>query len=152
MTDLELLAHKKLYQKKYLSSEKGQLNQKRCRERWRAKPENRLKEKKKRDKYRASLRGQIKQREHHLKRYGITLEEYDKLLTAQEYKCAICDMFLKNIIVHLDHNHQTGEIRGLLCQKCNFGLGNFQDNSSLLQKAIKYLDNKTFSMLRSSPT
>ena len=73
--------------------------------------------------------------------YGITLEEYDKMLSDQEYRCAICDKhqdeFKKKL--HVDHCHTTGKIRGLLCQKCNQGLGLFGDNKNLLIKASEYL-------------
>ena len=64
--------------------------------------------------------------------FGITIDEYEKLAG----KCEICGS-RRNI--HLDHNHETGEIRGALCINCNIGLGNFRDNIKLLKRAIKYL-------------
>lgn len=77
-----------------------------------------------------------------LKRYyGITLEEYDLLLEKQGYKCAICGIDkaenVKSFAV--DHCHKTGKVRGLLCHKCNIGLGHFDDSSNLLIKAVSYL-------------
>lgn len=73
----------------------------------------------------------------HLKnRYGIqTLEEYEKLI---ENGCYLC--FSKTRL-HIDHNHKTNKIRGVLCINCNVGLGNFKDSIELLQKAIRYLEN-----------
>ena len=72
---------------------------------------------------------------------GATVEKYNQLLEDQNYCCKICGRhvteFKKNL--HLDHNHKTGEIRGLLCGKCNLGLGNLDDNIGILEKAIKYL-------------
>jgi hypothetical protein len=76
------------------------------------------------------------------KEYGIDLKEYDELEKAQEYKCAICKNLrgLSRFGLHIDHCHKTGKIRGLLCQSCNMGLGNFKDNPSLLLKAVEYLN------------
>lgn len=77
------------------------------------------------------------------KYYGITLEQYDEMILAQENKCAICGTSSpggpgKRLCV--DHNHITGQIRGLLCQKCNTLLGLSDDNPVILWKAIKYLE------------
>lgn len=73
--------------------------------------------------------------------YKISLEEYQEMLAEQEYVCAICgETCSKNLAV--DHNHVTGKIRGLLCQRCNRGLGFFADSTHKLQNAIKYLKEK----------
>jgi Recombination endonuclease VII len=76
------------------------------------------------------------------KRYNITLEEYDALVEKQDGQCAICGStesigLNKRFVV--DHNHETGEVRGLLCSTCNTGLGNFYDNPESLLKAAQYL-------------
>ena len=73
--------------------------------------------------------------------YGITLEEYEILLTKQNNSCAICNAPTgsNGKRLSVDHNHQTGEVRGLLCDDCNIGLGKFKDNSNLLAIAINYL-------------
>jgi len=74
-------------------------------------------------------------------KYKLSLGGYNKLLESQDNKCAVCKLdqsfFKKNFAV--DHNHDTGEIRGLLCTNCNQGLGLFMDNIDLLGCAIKYL-------------
>lgn len=78
----------------------------------------------------------------HLKRaYGISLADYDELLEAQGNRCAICGMTPEENGQRLlvDHDHETGEIRGLLCYSCNVGLGHFKDNPHNLAEAIKYL-------------
>jgi hypothetical protein len=89
-----------------------------------------------------------KYKEQHLKSaYGISLEDYFNMLESQNGVCAICgkeEMRInpKTKKVHLlsvDHNHATGKVRGLLCMKCNPGIGNFQENVGLLQNAIEYL-------------
>jgi len=76
----------------------------------------------------------------HLKRtYGITIEDYNALLEQQDGVCAIC----KNEHEHalcVDHDHETGDIRGLLCKPCNVAIGNFKDDTRRLEEAIKYLD------------
>ena len=78
-------------------------------------------------------------------KYGITQELFDNALANQQYSCAICTQkFSDNIRVFVDHCHETGKVRGLLCFHCNTGLGHFKDNKTLLQKAINYLDEHPF--------
>ncbi len=73
--------------------------------------------------------------------FGITIEEYEIMLQNQNFKCAICEKQSKKNkkVLAVDHNHKTGENRGLLCDNCNFGLGQFKDDVELLKKAINYL-------------
>jgi len=76
------------------------------------------------------------------KQYGITIEQYDEMLAAQNGGCAICGEKTpggrtKNFAV--DHCHTTGKVRGLLCTKCNRGLGLFNDRTDLLKLATNYL-------------
>lgn len=77
--------------------------------------------------------------------YGITLEDYYKLFKKQKGLCKICKQpetrKVNNKItkLHIDHNHKTGKVRGLLCSNCNIGLGNLKDSIILLKRAIKYL-------------
>lgn len=79
-------------------------------------------------------------RNYHLqKTYGITSEEYDEMLEAQGGVCKICGATPGARRLAVDHCHDTGEIRGLLCYNCNSALGRFQDNIALLEAAIKYL-------------
>lgn len=75
------------------------------------------------------------------KRYGITLEEYNDMLYNQDEKCAICGVVECRVNTHfsVDHNHETGEVRGLLCNDCNTGLGLFLDDPERLKRAIHYL-------------
>lgn len=75
--------------------------------------------------------------------YGITQEEFEKLLKSQSGKCEICSVVLieshKNFAPCVDHDHDSGVIRGLLCKRCNVGLGNFGESAERLLSAIKYL-------------
>ena len=82
-----------------------------------------------------------KERAHNLKRvFGMSLEEYDEKLKAQDGVCAICGGLCKSgKRLAVDHNHTTGKIRDLLCGNCNGGLGKFLDNPELLLKAADYL-------------
>ena len=76
-----------------------------------------------------------------LAKYGITAEDYSYMLEQQQGGCAIC--FQSNPSgrrLAVDHNHDTGEVRGLLCGRCNVGLGNFGDNVDNLEAAIDYLN------------
>jgi len=81
----------------------------------------------------------------HLKRYhGLTVEQYRAMLAAQEGKCGICEKTPDGAAhcrkLHVDHDHATGAIRGLLCVSCNNGLGRFRDSPALLVKAAFYLN------------
>jgi hypothetical protein len=71
--------------------------------------------------------------------FGITQEEYDELLKSQKKVCAICKLDPGGIRLSVDHNHKTGQVRGLLCRNCNVGLGLFDDNPDLLHRAVFYL-------------
>jgi Recombination endonuclease VII len=72
-------------------------------------------------------------------RYGISSEEYNKIFKQQGGVCIICGLPPRKRSLHVDHNHETGEIRGLLCHLCNVGLGHFRDNPDLLERAANYL-------------
>lgn len=74
-----------------------------------------------------------------LKRYGITLTEYNELLKRQNGGCAICGYDNDGKDLYVDHDHKTGTVRGLLCNGCNFGLGHFCDCVDRLEGAILYL-------------
>ena len=93
----------------------------------------------------------LKKRNENLKRcYGITLNEYNEMLEKQNGKCAICgttetkgrksgrgggaDVFA------VDHCHDTGDVRGLLCHSCNRAMGLLGDNTHILQSMIEYLE------------
>jgi len=87
----------------------------------------------------------LKKAEYKLKtRYGITLSDYDRMLDKQDGCCAIC--MTTNPKSHgrfiVDHNHDTGEVRGLLCTSCNGALGKFSDSILVLKSAIKYLSER----------
>jgi hypothetical protein len=78
----------------------------------------------------------------HLKhRYNLSLDDYNSMLIAQDYKCAICGVHQDNLKkrLHLDHDHITGQVRGLLCGHCNRGLGDARENISILENMILYL-------------
>jgi len=68
--------------------------------------------------------------------YGISLEDYNELLIRQNNKCALCPATTKLVV---DHCHKTGKIRGLLCGKCNKGLGMLGDTIETITKVLKYL-------------
>jgi hypothetical protein len=73
---------------------------------------------------------------------NISRFDYAKLLVEQNNCCAICGIAATEIKRELsvDHNHETNKIRGLLCDHCNLGLGNFRDSTTLLSLAIEYLE------------
>lgn len=84
-----------------------------------------------------------KRRQYGLKQsYNLTLEQYDEMLKQQNGCCAICGTDKptgKWSSFAVDHNHTTGEVRGLLCNECNRGIGYLKDSPELLIKASEYL-------------
>jgi hypothetical protein len=81
------------------------------------------------------------------KSYGITIDDYNKMFIEQKGCCAICNIHLLDIKqktkrnLCVDHDHNTGVIRGLLCDKCNRGIGLLQDNKEIILSAYNYLNN-----------
>ena len=74
--------------------------------------------------------------------YGITLEQYEKILAYQNDCCAICKRpaWSMKMSLAVDHCHTSGLIRGLLCMQCNRALGKFQDSIVKLREAVAYLE------------
>lgn len=74
-------------------------------------------------------------------RYGITVEDYERILAEQHGVCNIClqEQTTARNNLCVDHCHITGEVRGLLCDHCNVGLGRFKDDPELLLRAVEYL-------------
>lgn len=70
------------------------------------------------------------------RKYNLTLEEYERRCEAQNNECACCGQRAKLVI---DHDHDTGELRGLICSSCNTGIGQLGDSIEGLQRAIDYL-------------
>jgi ribosomal protein L44E len=77
-------------------------------------------------------------------RYGITEHQVVELALLQEGRCAICgavpDTSKKRGGLHVDHDHASGVVRGLLCELCNLGLGRFKDDPEVLRSALEYLE------------
>lgn len=78
-------------------------------------------------------------------KYGLSVNEYKRTLILQDNQCAICGKHFTSqngsLKVCVDHDHKTGKIRGLLCGNCNVGLGMLGDSVTILNNAIKYLEN-----------
>lgn len=86
-----------------------------------------------------------------LRTYGITIGDYETFLEAQGGVCAICRDDCNRRTTNrlcVDHDHQSGLVRGLLCFQCNVGIGKFQENVSHLKSAIEYLENYTPSQIK----
>jgi hypothetical protein len=75
------------------------------------------------------------------KKYGITEADFEAMLVRQGWKCAICRRSdpCGNGTFHVDHCHETGRVRGLLCHHCNVGIGSLREDPEILMNAIKYL-------------
>ena len=89
-------------------------------------------------------------RVHNLKqRYGLSPDEYQSILANQNFTCAICEVEISHALeytakrsVVVDHNHETGEVRGILCSKCNLVLGHARESTDILYRAIVYLSER----------
>jgi hypothetical protein len=97
--------------------------------------------------WRMNRGGKLKEKERNLKRYGLTMKDYQSMLTSQNHVCAIChnpETFKSrnHTIAQLavDHCHQTGKIRALLCRRCNQLLGQVNDDVHMFQVCIDYLN------------
>jgi hypothetical protein len=82
-----------------------------------------------------------------LKKVNLTFDEFKQMLDEQKHLCAICGK--PEMLTHqsgtprllcIDHNHKTGAVRGLLCQRCNSALGFFNDDPNLIRRALAYLE------------
>jgi hypothetical protein len=75
-----------------------------------------------------------------LRQYGITLEQFESMLSAQRNCCKLCLIDLTNSKIDVDHCHSSGSVRGLLCSNCNKALGLFKDSAEALRRAATYLE------------
>lgn len=71
--------------------------------------------------------------------YDLSVEKYDRMLEEQDNSCSICAKSFDDFQPVVDHDHETGDVRAVLCTHCNTGLGQFFDDAQTLQKAIDYL-------------
>lgn len=118
--------------KAYYSSEAG----KSSRQRYERSPKRQAKNKKQYARYKISGY----HRQYHLKTaYGMTSDAMLTMLDEQNHSCLICGKLIIDK-PHVDHNHVTGHVRGLLCNNCNLGLGMFKDNPNYLRTAASYLE------------
>ena len=77
-------------------------------------------------------------------KYGITLQEYNEMSTLQNHQCSICGKKMdvdgtQDKRLHVDHCHDTGKVRGLICKCCNVGLGEMKHDPQILLSAVEYL-------------
>lgn len=84
-----------------------------------------------------------------LRSYGLTIAQFEEMVKAQKGRCAICDKLPSEALGHnhhrlcIDHDHKTGAVRGLLCVRCNAGLGAFSDSAELMENAKNYITKHT---------
>jgi len=96
--------------------------------------------------YRAGHKQEVARRSRErqlMKKYGLSPEDYNKMVTLQKGLCAICKHPPNKGNLFIDHNHSTGKVRGLLCHKCNIALGHVDNSVATLRAVIKYLAGDT---------
>lgn len=84
----------------------------------------------------------VRRAEAMLRKHGMTLDDFDALWIEQIGLCAICHLPLPrdDRDISIDHNHETGVVRGLLCFRCNIGIGFFRDDPVAIGRAVSYLE------------
>lgn len=83
---------------------------------------------------------QNSKRDRRLQRYGVNSSELQEMLVRQNFSCYGCLAPLDEKTANIDHNHKTGEVRGLLCRMCNWALGQVKDNPTTLRRLMAYLE------------
>jgi len=73
------------------------------------------------------------------KQYGISQDQFEKMLFVQKHKCTICNCNLTNQNTHIDHCHASGKVRSLLCNKCNQAIGLLDENETNIKTALEYI-------------
>jgi hypothetical protein len=117
---------KRAAQKRWRDSAKGHA--------WNAKPENK-------EKRRQRYFHHLKDRRHYLRIYGITVIEYNRMLTEQAGVCQICNLpEPSGKALAVDHNHKTKQNRGLLCENCNRAIGLLKDSAFRCMRAAEYIN------------
>lgn len=82
-----------------------------------------------------------KYQEYRVQKYGLTIDQYDEMLTKQNYCCKLCKSELDmGKHTHIDHCHDTGEVRSILCAACNQALGLLKENVITMQRMIDYVN------------
>lgn len=103
--------------------------------------ENKDKLKQRNKEWRNSEAGKKAKQKEKAKRFGLSLENYEQMLLEQNNVCKVCEEpETENKSLAIDHDHKTGQVRGLLCGKCNKAIGLLRDNAELLRKAADYLE------------
>jgi len=93
------------------------------------------------EEYKRSGRKRVADRKSHLKRtFGITEADYERILSSQGGGCAICGRPPGGRKLHVDHDHDSGEVRGLLCFACNVAIGHLRDDPMIAIKLLDYLE------------
>lgn len=72
-----------------------------------------------------------------MKKHGITQQRFESMLTSQDGRCAICGEHMR--LPCIDHDHRSGQVRGLLCTGCNTGIGDLKDDPRVVKAALDYL-------------
>lgn len=133
--------HNREYMKQYRAKNPDYMQQ--WRDRKKADPEYMERKRSQSRAWYYTEKGQAYKERYKLGLYGLTEQDYNEMLAAQDFSCAICrtDSWMeKNGRLHIDHDHDTGQVRGLLCSRCNVGIGMFAEAKTRLLAAIEYLE------------
>ena len=90
-------------------------------------------------------------RGHFLRHYGLEPEDVEAMLVRQKWLCSICKRGIGRETAHVDHDHDTGVVRALLCFTCNSALGKFRDDPAVLRRAACYLEGDVWAPIELAP-
>ena len=93
-----------------------------------------------RDQHTTNIEGVIRKGTSLRRKYGISVEQFEDMYISQNGACFTCRVPNDGVLMHVDHDHETGIVRGLLCRKCNFALGLANDDPSLLRTLADYVE------------
>jgi len=138
---------KKAENKKWRDSNRGKVSQIKKNYAFRNWEAIREHQKKYREKHKVEMR-EYRRRWNLAKRYGITIDEFTEILDSQGGICAVCGKGAKRQVV--DHDHSDGQVRGILCVRCNVCIGGLGDTLEGLMKAVRYLEKANAAKLKTA--
>lgn len=82
--------------------------------------------------------------------HDLSYEDYQKLVNVQEHKCSLCERSLDEVKINIDHDHTTGQVRGILCKGCNVSLGTLEKSLESIENKLQELDKQRTRLLKTA--
>lgn len=132
---------KKRCNKRYLRTDKGKIANKKWQQKWRKTEKGKAAKKRCNKRYLQTENGKMAKRKWQEKyKYGLTSEQRQNMYVEQNGCCVICGQPVSYEKIYVDHNHKTGKVRSLLCNRCNIFVGFVEGTPELINPILKYLE------------